>query len=605
MQLFLFSILILICSVISYGMASPSAVVSYIAAAIQWNPLGNITLPPRDYIALNIDAWEEWIKKASLSGAEVVIFPEGALGMFNAEDMGNTRELLFPYCVPLGIVGKSNPCMEHPGTPIPPSSEYYQIWRASCMAREHGVYLALNLCEVQPCTNSTNNDDAPVNTDVQQPPCPSDSHFQWNTEVIFDPSGTLVLKYHKAHLFGGSGIFDQALPVPSAFNASFDSNGINSESSLVEFGSFVCFDIQFIHPALDVIAPYSTGGLGAKNVLFSSWWVNSAPSFNAVMLQQSWSRQNGVNLIAANIGAGSQSAGGGIYSKGEPINTAWNASDYTGTTVMVIAKLSSDASVTAEPHQLVFDDSPIDDIGAGQDIPEVNISYSQLPSSLCFPNAVTPALANCTLFTSGALREIAETLGINWENESAVKFNLPLSENNALQCSISFTVVTDSITDSNAHEAWASITFDKIETFPYSPDPLHLQVCSLQHCDTILSHGTACEANFQSYRTRFNTFQMIFDGVDPTAHIAPMIGFTDGQVSSTKFAAFTDSNQTQNKRQTKQHHHHHHPHTSTTPTTTADDTSIRHLTWTSTAAFNDESLYSTLIFAIVPDPSTM
>jgi predicted amidohydrolase len=39
--------------------------------------------------------------------------------------------------------------------------------------------------------------------------CGSDGRYQFNTQVAFDAKGRLVAKYHKAHLFGGAGVFDQ------------------------------------------------------------------------------------------------------------------------------------------------------------------------------------------------------------------------------------------------------------------------------------------------------------------------------------------------------------------------------------------------------------
>jgi len=57
---------------------------TYTAAAIQFTTLGNYTLPAWQTVQLNIDAYESWVAKAAKAGADVVIFPEGGLGMFNA-----------------------------------------------------------------------------------------------------------------------------------------------------------------------------------------------------------------------------------------------------------------------------------------------------------------------------------------------------------------------------------------------------------------------------------------------------------------------------------------------------------------------------------------
>ncbi len=592
--------------------AAAAEPVSYIAAAVQWNPVGNVSMAARDFIALNIDAWEPWVVEAAAAGAEVVVFPEGALGMFAAEDEGNTRDVLLPYCVSIGAVGVANPCTEAGNSPPPPrTSEFYQTWRASCLARAHSVYLAMNLCEVQSCSNSTESD---------QQPCPSDSHFLWNAELVFDPTGTLVMRYHKAHLFGGDAVFNEALPIPTAFNATFKS----APDTPVEFGSFVCFDIEFPHPALDVVAPRSSGGLGARNVLFSSWWVNAPPSFGALMLQQSWSRQQRVNLVAANIGAGVGSAGGGIFARGEPLAVSFNASDFHGSTRMVVAKLSSDVSVppsvTEQSQKQLREDDALTNAAS---IPVVTVSPSSLPFSPCLPNGVTPALANCTLFTSVSLRSLAIQAGVEWGKEKEVRFELPAisADKGGLMCRISVTLLTASVPSQQgsigsdaaaAEEAWAAVVFDQIQVFPFSPDPLHLQVCALQHCRTNEGEGDEedatgvapssssqspilrCVESFDAYATRVSAFDLHMTGVAPSAQVAPMLGLDDGQVGSTALAEFTDSKE-QQQQQKQKHRHHRLRH--------SKQSAMRQVSWSSTSSFRNESLFSTLLFGIVPDPA--
>lgn len=62
---------------------------TYTAAAIQFTTLGNYTLPAWQTVQLNIDAYESWVARAAKAGADVVIFPEGGLGMFNARQSHN------------------------------------------------------------------------------------------------------------------------------------------------------------------------------------------------------------------------------------------------------------------------------------------------------------------------------------------------------------------------------------------------------------------------------------------------------------------------------------------------------------------------------------
>lgn len=53
------------------------------------------------------------------------------------------------------------------------------------MIRENKIYLVANMGDIKPC-NTTD--------EVSDIPCPPDGHFQYNTDVVFDPTGRLIAR---------------------------------------------------------------------------------------------------------------------------------------------------------------------------------------------------------------------------------------------------------------------------------------------------------------------------------------------------------------------------------------------------------------------------
>lgn len=113
----------------------------------------------------------------SMGGAQIVVFPEGAIiGV-----LYETRASVLPYLEQIPEISELvNPCTQSGFNDCP-------ILRTlSCLARQANTVLVANMGDVQPCED--------------EPQCPSDGRYQFNTNVVFESDGTLIAKYHKQNL---------------------------------------------------------------------------------------------------------------------------------------------------------------------------------------------------------------------------------------------------------------------------------------------------------------------------------------------------------------------------------------------------------------------
>lgn len=117
----------------------------------------------------------------------------------------------------------------------------------------------------------------------------------------------------------------------------------------VRFGLMICFDLEFAQPFQALRA------LNVSNFPYSTFWVNTPPTYDATMVQQAKSRTHGINIIAANNGASDLYSGGGIYSAGEIV-----AVDFTPGARMVekllVGKLPK---APAAPPTAVYSRTPL------------------------------------------------------------------------------------------------------------------------------------------------------------------------------------------------------------------------------------------------------
>ncbi|NXM78433.1 VNN2 protein, partial [Serilophus lunatus] len=226
---------------------------------------------PNDALALmnkNMDVLEGAIKGAAQQGAHIIVTPEDGIYGWKF-----TRESIYPYLedIPDPVVNWI-PCTD-------PSRGFLLQFgpapvqeRLSCMARNNSIYVVANIGDKKLCNSS-------------DPGCPSDGRYQYNTDVVFDPEGKLVARYHKYNLFRSE----------TQFNYPKEPETVTFETPFGKFGIFTCFDILFHEPAVVLVSK-----MQVDTVLFPTAWMNVLPFLTAVEFHSAWAMGMGVNLLSAN-----------------------------------------------------------------------------------------------------------------------------------------------------------------------------------------------------------------------------------------------------------------------------------------------------------------
>lgn len=193
-----------------------------------------------------------------------------------------TRRTIYPYLeqIPDPTKSTSMPC------PASRAGSEVQCF-LSRLAMETGMYIVANMGDKQPCNK---------NSDTN---CPVDGHYQYNTDVIYDPSGKLVAKYHKYNLF-----YEPAFDVPNTPEI------VTFKTPFGTFGVFTCFDILFHDPPIELLQ-----NKGVRNIVFPTAWFDALPHLSAVGFHSAFAAKWQINFLAANIHHPEKNAqGSGIYS---------------------------------------------------------------------------------------------------------------------------------------------------------------------------------------------------------------------------------------------------------------------------------------------------
>lgn len=168
------------------------------------------------------------------------------------------------------------------------------VKQISCAAKRFQRYVVVNMVTKAKCPDA----DMIAQEDPRQCSDRDDGFSYYNTNAVFDRDGTLISRYRKFNLFGER-VDKPFKPSMVYFDTNFG----------VRFGHFICFDLQFRYPALELVRNHNI-----TDIVFPSMWYSELPFLTAVQLQKYWAYSNNVNLLAAGSNNPAvASTGSGIY----------------------------------------------------------------------------------------------------------------------------------------------------------------------------------------------------------------------------------------------------------------------------------------------------
>jgi pantetheine hydrolase len=294
----------------------------YIGAVVEHTTYTGSSSETSDVIlGKNLDSYEGLIALAASKKAQVVVFPE-----FGLTPDTSSREGLYGYSEVIPEASLSvMPCNNAEFSDRP------MLSRMSCAAKSNNISVLVNTVDYVACDAATDSN------------CPSDKHYQYNTDVVFNENGkmrffcnrasdnksivfigVLAAKYHKSHEWPGlrKAYDEPQSPSHVTYKASFG----------VEFGLFICFDIMFEDPPkvllrynlhlcqwqVVMLSPFAVQVLRSQGIEHFLYAVSQGKAGEATIIQ-SWSKDNNAVVLSANLGSGKKDCSG-IIVNGTPLS---------------------------------------------------------------------------------------------------------------------------------------------------------------------------------------------------------------------------------------------------------------------------------------------
>ncbi|XP_072268560.1 biotinidase isoform X2 [Pyxicephalus adspersus] len=258
-----------------------------------------------EFMFRNLDIYEQQVNIASKKGVQIIVFPEDGIHGFNYSRMS-----IYPYLdlLPSSYSLTWNPCLE------PNKFQDTEVLqRLSCMAKEGRMFVVANLGTKVPC-------------EQEDPKCPPDGRYHFNTNVVFSDNGTLIARYFKQNLY-----FEYGFDIPPHVQH------VIFHTPFARFGLFTCFDILFYEPVVTLIEKFKV-----KHLVYPTAWMNQLPLLSSIQIHRAFATGFNINILAANIHHTTLGmSGSGIFS---PLSSSYHFDMGSENGQLIIAKVPVDPS---------------------------------------------------------------------------------------------------------------------------------------------------------------------------------------------------------------------------------------------------------------------
>ncbi|XP_054852058.1 pantetheinase-like [Eublepharis macularius] len=408
----------------------------------------------------NLDIFEEVTKTAAALGSHIIVLPEDGIYGWVFK-----RETLYPYLedIPDPQVNWI-PCID----PQRFGSTEVQE-RLSCMARNYSIYVVANMGDKKSC-NSTD------------PKCPKDGHYQYNTDVVYDPKGKFLARYHKYNLF------EWETPY---FDFAKEPQFVNFNTSFGRFGVITCADIlNFREPAISLVEVFKV-----DTILFPTAWTNGLPLLSAVQFHSAWAMGMRVNLLSANIHRPSLDlTGSGIFTPNGAKIYHFDMKTQKGR--LLIAEIDA-----CPRHSSTYP-------------PPINWSLYASDPKHFFPQA--EVFTGTIYFDNFTFTELSKEAG----NHTVCQ--------KGLCCHLSYKMA-----EKCNDEVYAFGVFDGLHVVE---GEYYLQICTLVKCNT--TDLKSCGQGVDTARTKFDNLSL--SGTFNTSYVFPEILLTGTQLATGEFEVLKD-----------------------------------------------------------------
>nr|XP_045603006.1 vascular non-inflammatory molecule 3-like [Procambarus clarkii] len=309
---------------------SEGSPVVYVAAVLEYEPYNLWTEDGggEAIVRENSRVLAEYTALAKAQGVDILVAPEYGVESLNMHPFIPDDLFSLMLFVPDPDL-RVTPCA------VDADLGHVEALRAlSCAALENEIYLVVDLGEASPCRNDTAGNNPFQNVLDTSYKCPERGYIYYNSQVVFDRSGTVIARYRKKNLY---------------LEASFKPGTESDETAIfttdfgVTFTLQVCFDIAFFHPGVNNVVTH-----GITDVVMSTAWVDLLPFTLAPPVQNTWSRELGVNLMVSGYHLPERAKlGSGIYRGFSDLSFTYTYDPDSGNQ-MIVSEVETVASVSGK-----------------------------------------------------------------------------------------------------------------------------------------------------------------------------------------------------------------------------------------------------------------